>query len=287
MEKGIPLDADERADDPEADKVRDDGTHEVLPDVAYKRLLLVNVVFLGKAGAGDRGWVLVDAGLPGSADAIADSAEERFGKDARPFAIVLTHGHFDHVGALAELAERWDCPIVAHEAEWEYLDGRSSYPPPDPTVGGGLMAALSPLYPKGPIEIGRWLQVFPPNGSLPLMPDWRWLPTPGHSAGHCSFWRESDRTLIAEDSFITTDQESAYAVAVQKPLLQGPPMYYTPDWKSARASVERLAALEPEIVVTGHGRAMQGPEMRRALHTLAEDFDRLAVPEHGRYVPEK
>jgi hypothetical protein len=45
-----------------------------------------------------------------------------------------------------------------------------------------------------------------------------------------------------------------------------------------------LAKLEPELAVTGHGAAMRGPEMRAALHALARDFDRVAVPEKGRYV---
>jgi glyoxylase-like metal-dependent hydrolase (beta-lactamase superfamily II) len=61
-------------------------------------------------------------------------------------------------------------------------------------------------------------------------------------------------------------------------------MYYTPDWASSRESVRRLAALRPELVVTGHGRAMRGPQMRAALERLAQDFDTLAVPKHGRYV---
>ena len=53
----------------------------------------------------------------------------------------------------------------------------------------------------------------------------------------------------------------------------------------ARArSVEALAALEPELAITMHGPAMQGPEMRAALHRLAQDFDRVAVPEQGRYL---
>ena len=75
-----------------------------------------------------------------------------------------------------------------------------------------------------------------------------------------------------------------YAVAKQKPELHGPPMYFTPDWNSAKLSVRNLAALEPEIAVTGHGQALRGPEMRTALHELARDFDEIAVPKHGRYV---
>jgi hypothetical protein len=73
-------------------------------------------------------------------------------------------------------------------------------------------------------------------------------------------------------------------VAVQKPELHGPPAYYTQDWEASRMSVESLAALEPELVISGHGPAMQGPEMRAALHLLARDFERIAVPDDGKYV---
>lgn len=282
----IPLDPAARADSPQADAERDDGTHQISPDLAYKRLALVNVVYYGVPGAGENNWVLIDAGLPKTAGMIAGAAEERFGKDARPSAIVMTHAHSDHSGALEELAERWDVPIYAHEQEIPYLNGTRSYQPPDPSVGGGIMPALSLMFPRGPFNVSRWLHPLPPDGSVPGMPGWRWLHTPGHTEGHVSLWREADRALIAGDAFITTTQESAYAVAVQRAELHGPPMYFTPDWDSARESVRKLAALEPNLVVTGHGRAMEGSEMRNALHLLARDFDRIAVPEQGRYVPE-
>ena len=284
MEHGIPLDPTGRADDPQRDAARDDATHEIAPDLAYRRLVLVNVVFHGPPGAGDRQWVLIDAGIPGTTALIAGAAEARFGPGSRPAAIVMTHGHFDHTGALKELAERWEAPVYAHELELPYLNGTAAYPPPDPTVGGGLMSALSPLYPRGPVDVTPWLRILPGDGSVPPMPGWRWLHTPGHTPGHVSLWREADRTVIAGDAFITTVQESAYAVAVQRPELHGPPMYYTQNWEQSRASVQRLAALEPELAVTGHGPAMRGAEMRAALHILARDFDRIAVPEHGRYV---
>jgi len=284
MPQQIPISAEARADDPQADEARGDGAHEVTLDVAYERLAIVNIAFYGHAGAGDRAWVLIDAGLPGTAGQIKAVAARRFGPDARPAAIVMTHGHFDHNSALEELAEEWEVPVYAHERERPYLDGSAAYPPPDPAVGGGLMALLSPLYPRGPVNVGARLQTLPADGTVPHMPGWQWIHTPGHAPGHVSLWRESDRTLIAGDAFITTAQESAYAAATQRPELHGPPMYFTPDWESAKTSVERLAALEPEIAVTGHGRAMQGTEMRAALHALARDFDRVAVPDHGKYV---
>lgn len=257
---------------------------EVLPDLAFLRVAMVNVYFYGRSGAGDRGWVLVDAGLPGSAGSIAEAAARRFGPGARPAAIVLTHGHVDHVGALETLARRWEVPVFAHQLELPYLTGRSSYPPPDPLVGGGLMTLLSPLYPRGPIDLGTRVQSLPEDGSVPGMEGWRWVFTPGHSPGHVSFFRPADRTLIAGDAFVTTRQESLLAVLTQRRAIHGPPAYYTMDWVSARQSVERLAELEPEIAATGHGRPLRGPAMRAALEELARRFGSLAVPRRGRYL---
>src|SRR5690606_10707478 len=137
------------------------------------------------------------------------AVERRFGKGSRPTAIIMTHGHFDHVGALEDLARRWNVPVYAHPMEMQYLDGTASYPPPDPGVGGGLMARLSPLYPRGPVNVGERLQPLPDDGTVPGMAGWTWIHTPGHTVGHIALWRASDRTLVAGDAFITTNQESA------------------------------------------------------------------------------
>jgi glyoxylase-like metal-dependent hydrolase (beta-lactamase superfamily II) len=260
------------------------GAQPIAADVAYVRAAIVNVFLYGPPGAPDRSWVLIDTGVVGSAGRIAAAAAARFGAESRPAAIVLTHGHFDHVGAVQELARRWDAPVYAHELELPYLTGRSAYPPPDPTVGGGAMAALSRFYPHGPIDLGDRVRALPADGVVPAMPGWTWIHTPGHTAGHVSLFCGRNRLLIAGDAVVTTKQESAFAVVTQRPELHGPPMYYTSDWDAAEHSVRELAAVEPEILATGHGRPMRGEEMRWALHALAEDFWRVAVPRHGRYV---
>src|SRR3954452_6361691 len=79
----------------------------VVDDVARLRVVMVNVYFVGEPSDTRRGWVLVDAGMPRGAGAILQAAAERYGPDTPPRSIVLTHGHFDHVGALHELMAAW------------------------------------------------------------------------------------------------------------------------------------------------------------------------------------
>ena len=280
MTQQVPLGSEARA----AETPTDDNTHQIAADLAYQRLIFVNVVFYGKPRSGDRNWVLIDAGVVGTKASIKRAAAARFGDTARPAAIVMTHGHFDHVGALEDLASEWDVPVYAHSVEHPYLNGQAAYPPGDPSVGGGMMATLASLYPTRPVNVGNRLRALPADGSVPEMPGWQWLHTPGHSPGHISLWRALDRTLIVGDAFVTTKAESAYAAIVQTTELHGPPRYFTIDWEKSRSSVQALAALGPDLVVTGHGRAMQGPDMTQALRTLAAEFSTVAVPKDGRYV---
>ncbi|HEY7771036.1 MBL fold metallo-hydrolase, partial [Longimicrobium sp.] len=227
----------------------------------------------------------VDTGMHASKSKILEAAEQLYG-DQPPAAIVLTHGHFDHVGTVERLAAMWDVPVYAHKLELPYLTGRSSYPPPDPTVGGGAMARLSGLYPKKPIDLGSRVQALPTDGDVPGMQGWRWIHTPGHTAGHVALFRDADRTLIAGDAFVTTRQEALTYVMEQTPEVNGPPMYYTPDWPRAEHSVRLLAALEPELAATGHGIPLGGAQLRDELRALAADFRNRAMPARGRYVKE-
>ena len=255
----------------------------VLPDIYCYTIQVVNVIFIGNPSKKD-GWVLVDAGMPKSAKTIIDVAEHRFGKNVKPKAIILTHGHFDHVGAIIELVEHWEVPVYAHSDEIPYLTGKKHYPEPDPSVGGGLVSRISSTFPNKSISLGDIVQALPEDGTIPSLPDWKWLHTPGHSPGHVSFFREKDRTLIAGDAFVTVKQESLYKVFTQEKEFSGPPKYFTTDWNAAWESVKKLQQLIPNIALTGHGVPVSGDELTEELTKLANHFDTLGMPSQGRYL---
>ncbi len=253
----------------------------VAPGVWGMKDVFVNIYAI--LNHAENNWWLVDTGLGWSAVKIKRMAELLFGTGSKPAAIILTHGHFDHVGSVKKLSEDWDIPVYAHHLEIPYLTGLSSYPPADPTVGGGLMADLSFAYPNGPINISSRVVSLPQGGNIPGLPDWQYYHTPGHAPGHISLFRVSDRVLIAGDAVTTTKSESAISTIFQFKKISGPPKYFTSDWLSAASSVEQLANLEPEILATGHGRPMRGPGMRKSLHHLVRDFEKVALPATGRY----
>ncbi|WP_234733513.1 MBL fold metallo-hydrolase [Tellurirhabdus bombi] len=258
--------------------------YAVAPDIAGMKVVFVNVYFVGDPVAGSK-WVLVDAALPNSAARIKREAERLFGENNPPAAIVLTHGHFDHVGALPDLLKEWpNVPVYAHPLEMPFLQGKSHYPPPDPGVGGGAMAYMSWMFPTGPSNLGDQVQPFPADGTIPEMPGWHVVHTPGHSPGHVSLFRASDRALLAGDAFTTTRQESAIAVITQKEELHGPPTYFTIDWEAARRSIQTLAALNPTAAGAGHGKAIRSITLPQHLDTLLQHFNETEVPKGGRYV---
>ncbi|WP_409276070.1 MBL fold metallo-hydrolase [Neobacillus sp. SCS-31] len=255
---------------------------QILPDLFCYTIQIVNILLVGNPETGD--FVLVDAGMPESAAEIISVVEERFGRNSRPKAIILTHGHFDHVGGIIELVNQWDVPVYAHQLEMPFLTGQKSYPDPDPTVEGGMVAKMSPLFPNEPIDLGNNVETLPADGTVPHMPGFKWIHTPGHAPGHVSLFREKDGALIAGDAFVTVKQEYLYKVFTQELEISGPPRYLTTDWQAAKESVIKLEALRPSVAVTGHGLPLSGELLTSSLKKLVNEFDQIAVPDYGKYI---
>lgn len=248
---------------------------QIAPGVRYLTTVFVNLYFIESENGS---WALLDTGLPLQAWRVKAAAQQQFG-NMRPAAIVLTHGHFDHAGNAFALAEEWNVPIYAHRLEMPYLTGKSDYPPQDPTVGGTL-AEMSRIFPHGGYDFGNRVQELPTDGSLPGLPEWQYLHTPGHTAGHISIFRESDRTLITGDALTTVNQESPVTLVTLERELRQPPAPLTTDWGAARDSIYHLANLRPNVIAAGHGL----PIVENAAEQLEKFARNFAPPAHGRYV---
>jgi glyoxylase-like metal-dependent hydrolase (beta-lactamase superfamily II) len=253
---------------------------QITPDILIMNFTIVNACLVGT----NENYVLVDTGLENSAEFILQCVENNFGKNSKPQAIILTHGHFDHVGSVIKLCELWNVPVYIHKLEMPYVTGKKDYPVGDPTVDEGMVAKLSPTFPHTSINIISHAAALPDDGSIPEMSEWKWIHTPGHTEGHISLFREKDGVLIAADAFCTTKQESLMSVLLHSEQISGPPKYLTTDWRAAENSIRILRDLKPHIAIPSHGEPMKGEELTRHLDMLVNNFDEIAVPDKGVFV---
>jgi glyoxylase-like metal-dependent hydrolase (beta-lactamase superfamily II) len=248
----------------------------IAPDVGWLPVSFTSVYFLGRPGGR---WIVVDTGFPDRAREILAAAEARFGSGSAPEAIVLTHGHIDHAGNAAALAEAWDVPIYVHHLEIPFLSGRSAYPPADPTVGGAT-AFLSRFLPTRPRDLGGRLRELHTH-KVPGAPGWEWVATPGHSPGHICLFRASDRVLLTGDALVSVNMDSWIGLIGAHPQLAGPPAPFTINWSAALSSIKELANLRPNVLGSGHGVPISDSDLAERLEHFAQYF---RAPRRGRYV---
>lgn len=261
----------------------------IAPGIACVPITFVNAYLIGEPGGP---WAVVDTGVPGFAWKLKEAAAQRFGRNARPVAIFLTHGHFDHSGSARTLADHWNVPVYAHRLEAPYLSGRSGYPPPDPTVGGAI-AMLSRVLPHNGDDLEGRLRTLASTageadrldheGPLPGLDGWRWVLTPGHAPGHVAFFRDADRALLAGDAVATLNMESYLELAIKQQEVSTGGAPFICDWEKYAASLRTIADLEPTTLACGHGIPMSGGEVADDLGRFARHF---TPPPQGRYVKE-
>ena len=239
---------------------------EIAPGVYWlplgKGLRAANVYFVRS----DSSWSLVDAGWAKDAPAIRRAAESLFGKDTPPAAILLTHDHPDHAGAVRELSQLWDIPAWVHPRELPLALGdvqaihayagpldRWVILPSLRLMGSRRMATtLSRTSLKGVVR------AFDPEADPPGLAGWDALSTPGHTPGHVSFIRREDRVAITGDALVTTDLNSLRGILLGEQRVGGPPWYTSWDWSAAKASAAAVARLTPRVIAAGHGVPLTG-----------------------------
>jgi glyoxylase-like metal-dependent hydrolase (beta-lactamase superfamily II) len=180
------------------------------------------------------GDVLVDAGTEGHGPKVVEALR---GRALRAHAI--THVHPDHVGGTRAVVDALGIPAWAPAGDAAALAAGHTEPTARRPRGRALLERVGRFPAVGPslaLREGDDLG----NGFVVL-------DTPGHSPGHVSFWRESDRTLVCGDVLFNM------SLVTLRAGLREPPRFLTADPARNRASIRRLAALDPAVVAVGHG----------------------------------
>jgi hydroxyacylglutathione hydrolase len=182
--------------------------------------------------------VLVDAGTQlGHRRILRQLSGRRVGAHA------LTHAHPDHYGSSHAVCEALGVPLWCGARDAHVAEG--ARPAPGVGRGAGLLNRM-PLPHPHPVE--RRLEEGDEVAGFTV------LDTPGHSPGHISLWRESDRTLVCGDVLFNLHPLTG------RPGLREPPRRLTTDPARNRASARRLGALRPALVLFGHGPPLRDTE---------------------------
>ena len=208
------------------------------------------------------GAALVDAGLPGHAEAIgAALADAGIGvRDLRR--IIFTHQDLDHIGSGAALVRQSGARVVAHPADTPYIEGDLRPLKVTPEMLERRPQMREVLEHLESVRVDEHLE---DGERLDLAGGIRVIYTPGHTPGHLSLYLVRPKVLVAGD-----------ALTAEEGRLNGPNPSVTLDMGEAVRSVRRLAELDVETIVCYHG-GVVGEDANRQLRTLVQDTAREGV----------
>jgi len=213
-------------------------------------------VFLIENGGEEGGVTLYDAGARTMTRAVA-SAGAKLGGIRR---IVLGHGHTDHRGVAPALG----VPVLCHPDEVQDAEGSGGfrYWPADlaglpPVVKQAHKVLHRYAWDGGPVKISDTVAEGDEIAGFSV------VDLPGHAPGLIGLWRESDRLALVSDCFYTLDMWGRSC----PPHL--PEAIYNFDTEQARASLRKLAEMEPAAAWPGHAKPVTG-DVRGQLERAAD-----------------
>lgn len=186
------------------------------------------------------GLTLVDTGLPGQADLIAEKIVAEGFSISDLQQIVLTHQDMDHIGSLGDLKELTGATIYGLEEEIPYIEGRLQsvkYPSPERLAQNPGLAEMLGRIKRVPVDVS-----IADGETLSFAANAVAIATPGHTLGHMSLYLPTSKTLITGDALVS-----------DAGTLNGPMEMATPDMPKALESVKKLAKLDIDTVVCYHG----------------------------------
>ncbi len=203
------------------------------------------------------GVTLVDTGTPKGVGKI-QSALRDLGR-TRVDTIALTHHHPDHRGGAPALGA--DAHVYVHPLDAPVVRGDRKQP--GPSVGGVQRVLITAFGPVATMLIGNAEPAAVHkeiNDGDDVPGGLRAVHTPGHTAGHVSFLAESKRLLFVGDA------------AQHRTALAPPPPFFTEDASQAKTTLQKIAALDFDVAVFGHGKVLKGKanaEFRKLVDRLA------------------
>jgi len=219
---------------------------------------------------GEDGLTVVDAGLPAHWAQLEPGLADR-GHDLDDVqALVLTHGHPDHVGFAERLRTAVEVPVYVHAADADLARGDGGGAPMGPLVLNlwrpaviGLLVELA----RGggtaidPIES---VESFHDCDTLDVPGDPTVIPLPGHSPGSCAFHLEERDVLLGGDGLATLDIKTGHRGEPQLMSL------FNADLDQARDSLDRLADIGEVTLLPGHGDPWHGEMADAVRHARAD-----------------
>jgi glyoxylase-like metal-dependent hydrolase (beta-lactamase superfamily II) len=184
---------------------------------------------------------LIDTGLPGSADKIV-AAIESIGKKVTDLKhIIVTHCHPDHAGSVATLKKMSGARVYMHPVDAAMVrKGEAARPmAPAPGLLRGLMYRM--FIPKKPVPIEPCAidQEINDGTELPIAGGLKAIHVPGQCAGQVALLWPRRRLLFAADACANMPS-FGYALCYES-------------LEDGKASLRKLAALDFDVAVFGHG----------------------------------